>query len=601
MPLIGRRDRVRSKLRLPDTTGKGTNPMSSAALELTPPKFRRRFVSEGEALDSFAAIEPYFQKLLRRPLETADDLVRWLEDGSELAACIEEVGTHRYVRMTCHTDDAAIKAAYLDFVENIEPRCKPLFHELNVRYTKSTVAAQLPRPRFAVLDRAIRAGVELFRPENVALQVEEARLRQKFQEICGAQTVFFDGKEQTLSQLAAYGERTDRALRQKAWEAEVGRRLQDVAAIEDIFDELIRLRHRMAQNAGCADYRDYAFRARQRFDYTPEDCIAFHAAVESVVVPVARELERERKAELGVEPLRPWDLAVDVKGRHPLQPFQSAGELCTRTSRVFHCVDPELGNQFDEIHAAGHLDLESRKGKAPGGYQAAYEESRHPFIFMNAVGLQRDVRTLIHEGGHAFHQVAARHDPILMYRGSPIEFAEVASFGMEMLALDYLDEFYPPQEQARAVRAQLEGIIQLFPWVATIDAFQHWLYADPSHTRDQRREHWLALRRRFGGIADYTGYEEALACSWHRQHHLFDVPFYYIEYAIAKLGALQIWSSAMKDRPAATRRYREALALGGSRPLPDLFAAAGACFDFSEQTLAPLIDLVSDRLRRLPV
>jgi len=357
----------------------------------------------------------------------------------------------------------------------------------------------------------------------------------------------------------------------------------------------------MAQNAGCLDYRAYAFKAKLRFDYTPQDCLAFHEAIERAVVPAMRELQRERKAALGVEPVRPWDLAVDVRGRPPLKPFETPGELCAKASRVFHRVDPALGADFDEMARCGYFDLESRKGKAPGGYQATYEEARHPFIFMNAVGVQRDVRTLIHEGGHAFHCVAARNDPLLAYRSSPIEFAEVASMGMEMLSLDVIDEFYQGDNLARARRAQLEGVIALFPWVATVDAFQHWLYTNPQHSRDERREHWLELHQRFGGIADYSGYEDALAWAWQRQLHLYEVPFYYVEYGIAQLGALQVWRNAMAGRSEATRMYRQALALGGSRPLPELFAAAGARFDFSQGTLAPLVGLIQRELAMLPV
>jgi oligoendopeptidase F len=260
-----------------------------------------------------------------------------------------------------------------------------------------------------------------------------------------------------------------------------------------------------------------------------------------------------------------------------------------------------LGEQFRDMMKNGYLDLESRKGKAPGGYQATYEESRHPFIFMNAVGVQRDVRTLIHEGGHAFHCYGARHDPLVTYRSSPIEFAEVASFGMELLSLDHIDEFYSGDDLARAQRSQLEGIISLFPWVATIDAFQHFLYVNPDHTRAQRREEWLRLRDRFGGIVDYSGYEEALAYAWHRQLHLFEVPFYYIEYGIAKLGALQVWRNAMSDRSGAIAKYRKALALGGSRPLPELFETAGATFDFSHKTIAPLMELLQAELAKLPL
>ncbi|MDO8631326.1 MAG: M3 family oligoendopeptidase [Phycisphaerales bacterium] len=563
--------------------------------------YPRRFLSHGASLDSWGTIEPYFDRLRDRSIGTPKELERWLLDYSELCAAVVEVGTDRHVKMTCQTDDPARKAAFIDFIENIDPPFKVRCHELDVRYTQSPAARDLPRQRYFVLDRAVRAGVELFRDENVPLQTDEAKLEQQYQEVSGAQTVVFDGQERTLQQLAPYAERTDRAVRQAAWEAETTRRLADKDNLDDVFDQLIALRHRMAQNAGCLDYREYAFKAKLRFDYTPQDCLAFHQAIERAVVPAMRELQRERKAALSVEPLRPWDLAVDVRGRPPLKPFETPSELCAKASRVFHRVDPALGADFDEMARYGYFDLESRKGKAPGGYQATYEEARHPFIFMNAVGVQRDVRTLLHEGGHAFHCVAARNDPLLAYRSSPIEFAEVASMGMEMLALDVFDEFYRGDDLARAKRAQLEGVIALFPWVATIDAFQHWLYTNPQHSREERREQWLELNERFGGIADYAGYEEALAWAWQRQLHLYEVPFYYVEYGIAKLGALQVWRNAMTDRSKATRMYRQALALGGSRPLPELFAAAGARFDFSHETLAPLVGLIQRELAMLPV
>ena len=579
---------------MPDSTDLASNPTSTVA------EFPRRFIAEGDNLDDWSRIEPYFDRLRDRDIENAEQLVRWLEDFSELLACVSEVGTDRHVRMTCQTDDPDRKQAFLDFIENIEPKCKPRTFELEVKYAKCPVANQLDGKRYRVLDRSIRASVEIFRDENVPLETQEAKLAQQFQEICGKQTVQFDGKERTLQQLAAYQERTDRELRKKAWEAGTERRLQDAEVLEDIFDQMIAIRRSIAKNADCSNYREFAFKQKQRFDYTPEDCLTFHQAVEETVVPFYRELETRRKELLAVDPLRPWDLAVDVRNRPPLEPFANADELCRKVSRVFHRVDPAFGRQFDEMNAAGYLDLDSRKGKAPGGYQATYDESRHPFIFMNAVGRQGDVRTMVHEGGHSFHSVAARHDPILTYRSSPIEFAEVASFGMELLSLDELGEFYDEEGLARATRAQLEGIVSLFPWVATIDAFQHFLYTHPNHTRQQRADHWLALRRRFGGIVDYRGYEDALRFAWQRQLHLFEVPFYYIEYGIAQLGALQVWRNAAWDRAAAVAKYRRALALGGSRPLPALFEAAGAKFDFSYDTLAPLIDHLREELAKLP-
>jgi len=562
-------------------------------------EFPRRYVAPEAALADWAEIEPYFDGLADRPIATVQDLERWLLDGSELQACLHEVGTDREVRMTCQTDDPQRKAAYLDFIENIAPKCKPRWHGLHEKYVGCPAAGQVPQARYGVFDRSVRNRVTLFRPENVPLQTEEDKLAQRYQEVCGAMTVQFEGKEQTLSQMARYLELPDRAIRRQAWELAARRRLTDAEALEDLFDELVRLRDRMARNADLPDYRAYAFQSRERFDYTPADCLRFHEAIGQTVVPLVRKVQQRRREQLGVDELRPWDLAVDELGRPPLRPFAEVDELCDKSRAIFARIDPELANQFDKMRASGLLDLASRKGKAPGGYMATYEERREPFIFMNAVGLQGDVRTLLHECGHAFHAYATRGEPLVDYRSAPLEFAEVASMGMELLAYEHLDEFYKGEDLARARRSQLEGIVGLFPWVATIDAFQHWMYTHPEHSRAERKEQWLTLRRRFGGIEEYSGYEDVLERSWQRQLHLFQVPFYYIEYGIAQLGALQLWRNARSDRPAALRRYRAGLALGGSRPLPELFETAGLRFDFSSETLGPLMSAVEAELEGL--
>jgi oligoendopeptidase F len=432
--------------------------------------------------------------------------------------------------------------------------------------------------------------VALFREENVPLETGEARLKQQYQKITGAMTVVFRGVEHTLPQMARYLDETDRALRQEAWELVARRRLQDREALDDIFDQLLALRQRIARNAGFADYRAFAFRQRERFDYTPDDCLRFHDAVEQTVLPVARRLNEERRQLLGLATLRPWDLQVDSRGRPPLRPFENAERLVSGVEEIFRRVDPDLARQFRFMRDRSLLDLESRKGKAPGGYQSTMAERRVPFIFMNAVGLDEDLRTLLHEGGHAFHMLAARQDPILEYRDAPLEFCEVASMGMEMLALPHLGVFYQsPEDARRSQRRLLEQSVTLFPWIATIDAFQHWLYTRPEHSRAERREAWLKTLERFSVGVDYSGYEDIQAAMWHRQLHLFQVPFYYIEYGIAQIGALQVWQHARQNHGEALRRYRQALALGGTQPLPALFAAAGAQFDFSARTLGPLM------------
>lgn len=562
--------------------------------------FPRRFVPAEADMGDWDQIEPLFDQLDTRPIDTLEQFESWLEDQSELAACLSQEGAARYVAMTCATDDAEKEQAHLYFVEQIRPRCKPRWHRLHERYVAAGARKDLPQDRYAVYDRSVATAVALFREANVALQVEEEKLDQRHQKIAAAMTVHYDGAEQTLQQMARYLQQPDRGVRQEAWALTVNRRLADREALDAIFEAMIRLRHRIARNAGLATFREYQFKHYERFDYAPADCLAFHAAIEKHAVPAARRLDAARKQTLGVATLRPWDMAVDPHNRPPLKPFTDPEALCRKVGRVFARIDPQLGEQFAAMVAAGWLDLASRKGKAPGGYQETFDQQRRPFIFMNAVGLQRDVETLLHEGGHAFHAIAARHEPLVRYRHAGMEMAEVASMGMELLAYDHYDEFYAGEELERARREILEGIVAFFPWMATIDAFQHWLYAHPEHTRDQRTGQWLALRERFGGLADYRGYESAREAAWQRQLHLFSVPFYYVEYGIAQIGALQLWRNARADRAQALARYRAALALGGSRPLPALWEAAGLDFDFSEATLAPLIEMVEGALAALP-
>jgi oligoendopeptidase F len=544
---------------------------------------------------------PLFDQLERRAAEANDAaaLERWLLDWSELNAALDEEASRRYIAMTCHTDNADAEKAYLHFVENVEPQLKPRQFALEKIYVAHPQREKLPKQRFEVFDRDVKNHVELFRPENVALETEEAKLSQQYQKLIGAQTVTFRGEEKTLVQMGRYLEEPDRALRQEAWELVAKRRLQDVDKGEEIFDALIQLRQQIAKNAGFDNYRDYAFRQKGRFDYTPENCLQFHDAVAGEIVPAVREIQNERRRQLKLEKLRPWDLAVDPQNRPPLKPFAEVGEMVSRSQKIFNRLDAELAAGFQQMQDLKLLDLDNRKGKAPGGYQSTLPEARVPFIFMNAVGLQRDVDTLLHEAGHAFHAQATRNEDLHAYRGAPIEFCEVASMAMELLGSEFLEEFYSTPEANRARKTHLEGIIGFFPWMATVDAFQHWIYTHAGHTRAERKAAYLKLMDRFGGDVDWTGFEEARAYSWHRQLHIFLHPFYYVEYGIAQLGALQVWANSKANKAKALNDYKKSLALGGSRPLPELFSAAGCKFQFDAATIKPLIQLANSELKKL--
>ncbi|MBS0187268.1 MAG: M3 family oligoendopeptidase [Planctomycetes bacterium] len=563
---------------------------------------------------SWEALEPVFRELLDRPLRTEADFDQWMIDRSELDAACSEAQANLYIAMTCSTEDQQAQAAYATFIEDIIPRIKPLAFELDRKLVDAAGLVRRGAERYAVVVRDTRADVDLFRTENIPLETELSKLSQKYDQVVGAMTVSFDGVEKTLPQMAVYQESTDRAVREKAWRTVSERRLQDRQTIDDLFDKMIDLRDRVARNAGFSDFVGYAFKAKHRFDYTPKHCFDFHRACEEVVVPMIRRQEERRRRSLGVDVLRPWDLSVDPKGRGPLRPFVNGRELMDKSVRTFARLDRRLGEMLatmgDGSEARGSkdgacLDLDSRRGKAPGGYQYMRDRSRKAFIFMNAAGTGRDVSTMLHEAGHAFHSMLSIHEPLLAYRHAPLEFCEVASMSMELLTLDHIggpDGFYPTQEDyARARRQQIERAVFLLPWIATIDAFQHWLYTHPKHTPAERITEWLRLDARFGSSCSWEGLEQVRQYVWHRQSHLFSVPFYYIEYAIAQLGALQLWLMGLeKGEKAAIDRYVAGLSLGGSRPLPQLFEATGLRFDFGPDTVRRLVERAEVELDRLP-
>ncbi len=564
-------------------------------------EFPRQFLPEDEVLDGWDKMAPWFEELERRPIGSAAELEKWLLDLSELRAAIEEEDAVRYIRMTCHTDKPEFEQAYLSFVENVRPNVERASFALNRKYVACEWRRALPRKRYFVYDRAREMEVRLFREENLPLKVEDEKLAQRYQRLYGEMTATFEGQELTLPQLHKVLEEPERARRRAAWCAAVERQLRDREELETIFDRMVELRTQIARNAGYENFLEYQFANYGRFDYTPADCVAFHEAVEQHIVPLVRELRARRRQHMGLPKLAPWDLAADPLGRPPLRPFETAHELIEGTHAIFRAIDESFAKDFDVLRRYELLDLESRKGKAPGGYQSTLDEVRLPFIFMNAAGRNRDVFTLLHEGGHAFHALATRTEPLHAYRHAPIEFCEVASMGMEMMACQRLEAFYSPSDALRARREHLEEVLELLPWIARVDAFQHWIYTHPTHSRRERAQVWLALNERFGDDLEWSEWPEWRECSWIGKLHFFCVPLYYIEYGIAQLGALQLWKIYCCGAAQAVQGYRRALALGGSHPLPELFAAAGLRFVFDASTIAPLADEVRKALEQMPV
>jgi oligoendopeptidase F len=571
---------------------------STAAIE-------NRFVPADVDPGDWSQLRPLFDELLNRPLDSEEALQQWLADYSELSAVVSEHGAKLRINHACYTEDEEIEKAFFAFVDAIPPKVKPYEFALQKRFLESPYRDQLLDQKYELLRREWQAEVDLYREENIPLETEVTKKVSEYDKITGAMTVEFRGETYTLQQIGRFLEDNDRQTRQEAWTLAQNRRLENCEPIDGVFDELFDLRKQIARNADCETYRDYIWREKCRFDYTPDDCHAFAEAVARYVVPVIEQLDRERHEQLDVERLRPWDLAVDSKGRPPLRPFESEDveTLVAKTKEVYDRVDPSLGEQFARLQFGRNLDLQSRKGKRGGGFQAALLKSGEPFIFMNAAGLQRDVETLLHEGGHAFHFLwASEHEPLVFLRGAPMEFNEVASMSMELIAADALDTFYPDSEQHnRAKRGLLEGALRVLPWIATIDQYQHWLYTHPNHNRAERTEEWLSILSRFSSSeVDWTGYEQAQAKLWQKQLHLFHAPFYYIEYGIAQLGALQLWQRYNDQPRQALADYQQALALGGTRSLPKLFEAAGLSFDFSEATVRPAVEAVQQQLEALP-
>ena len=553
------------------------------------------FIPDNFDASKWENIEPYVNDLINRELSCSSCLESLISDSSNLGEHISETGALLYIGMTCDTENENKKNDFLYFVENIRPKLSKFSDALNRRIAEHPSIGNLPE-RYDLMKRGIISDIEIFRSENIPLGVEQTKLVTKAQGITGGMTVQFQGQERTFPEMKAFLESNDRDEREKAWKSMVNRWMDDSEELSEIYDQLIKIRHQIALNAGFNSYTEYMFKAMHRFDYSVEDCLTFHDSIEKVCMPIIREINQRRRIAFGLDKLSPWDVneksgsGPDINGESPLKPFKSVQEMIAKLSQLFYNMSEDLGNKFDKLVEMDTLDLETRKGKAPGGYQYYLEKSRIPFIFMNAAGLQGDLETMIHESGHAFHSLYCGHLDLIDERSYPIEFAEVASMSMELLTQDEWDIFYQDSDEVNRARlSHLEGVVYLLPWIATIDSFQHWIYANPNHTRDERKEHWLSLREKFGSNMDWKDNENFRELSWQQQGHLYGVPFYYVEYGIAQLGALQLWQTHRKNPEKALKDYSNAMKLGNTKTLPDLFAAAELELGFDEEHLNSLI------------
>lgn len=559
----------------------------------------RKFVKEDFTLKTWEDVLPYFEMLLQASFDSLQSFENWLQQKSELDAVLEEDAAWRYIRMSIDTTNKTFAEDYSYFMTEIQPKMAPYEDQLNNKMMDCPFVSDLQQQdAYRIYFRAIQKSIAMYREENVALEAEISELTQEYGAITGAQTIQYQGEEMTMQKAALFLRKQDEAVRKEVFELMAQRRELDQQKLDDLFDALVSKRHQIAINAGYANYRDYKFDALGRFDYTKEDCFNFHESIKKYLVPLSREMHQQQAERLKKDRLKPWDTEVDPLGRESLKPFAEAGELIAGTIRMFDQIDPYYADCIATMQEMKHLDLESKTGKAPGGYNYPLYEIGVPFIFMNAVGSQKDLVTMVHEGGHAVHSFLSRDLKLTGFKSLPSEVAELASMSMELLTMQFWNEFYAnPEDLNRARTEQLESILKILPWIAMIDEFQHWIYTNPSHNAAERKAQWEQINASYGtGVVDWSGYEAIKSYSWHRQLHLFEVPFYYIEYGIAQLGAVSIWKNSQQNFKQAVQQYKDALRLGYSKSIPEIYATAGIRFDFSAEYVKTLADFLQEEL-----
>ena len=561
----------------------------------------RVFLPENFVISDWNSIAPYLEDLDSRVLNTASDLEKWLKDMSELEAIVSEDVSWRHIRMTCNTEDQQIRDNFTYFVTEIQPRIQPYADRLNRKLVESPLTAALDQKKYFTYLRSVQKSIELFREENIPIQSELSVLGQQYGEIAGKMTITVNGQEYTLQQAMKFLENPDRKLREEVYRIIQERRLQDRDSLNKLFSELIQRRDLIARNAGFANFRDYKFVEMGRFDYTKEDCFRFHDSVKQHILPIVQIIHEFKKNKLGLDELKPWDLDAEPAGQEPLHPFNTGDELLEKTVTCFQQLNPFFADCLLTMKKMNRFDLESRIGKAPGGYNCPLAETGAPFIFMNSAGQMHDVTTMVHEGGHAVHSFLSHHLELSAFKEYPMEIAEVASMAMELFSMENWEIYFKdPEDLRRAKIQQLEKVITIFPWIATIDKFQHWVYENPNHTVEERTENWYRITREFSSKkVNWTGLEMYHKNTWQKQLHLFEVPFYYIEYGIAQLGAIGLWKHFKQNKSTALEQYINALSLGGTKTLPELYAAAGLQFNFSGDYIKELMDFVESELKLL--
>jgi oligoendopeptidase F len=569
-------------------------------INLTIPKKIRSYIPQDLEI-KWDTISPILDELLNRTISSVSELEQWLKDKSELEAALEEDFAWRYIRMTCDTANQELVASFQYFATEIEPKISPIGNLLNIKLVESPFIDELDHDKYFVYIRGIKKALEIYREENIELFTKIQITAQKYQAASGAMTVLINDQEYTLVQAANFIKDVSRAVRQNAWELIQQRRLVDKDDMNMIFDELLAMRNEVAINAGFENFRDYSFQARGRFDYSVKDCYDFHEAIEKEIVPILKVQADKRAEALGLEIVKPWDTDVDTTGQPALKPFANGEELIDKSIAAFTAISPKLGQMLSIMKANSLFDVESRKGKAPGGYNYPLAETGAPFIFMNSAGSMRDLTTMVHEGGHAVHTFLTANLELNDFKHCPSEVAELASMSMELISMDHWHIYFDNEaDLIRAKKEQLIDVLKTLPWVAVIDQFQHWIYTNPTHNAADREEAFKQIYSTFGsGFANWDDLDQEFGNLWQKQLHVFELPFYYIEYGIAQLGAIAIWKNYKENPEKAIQQYLDALALGYTKPMNEIYETAGIKFDFSSSYIRELASFVKDELDKL--
>ena len=566
-----------------------------------PKRTTRTLLPENFKVSTWEELQPYFEELKTRNISSVNDLEKWMKDCSELEAVVEESVAWKYIKRTCDTANETYNKDFQFFVTEIQPKITPYYNNFNKKLIDSPFLKELDEEKYSIYIRGIKKALAIYREENIPLQIQAQTESKKYDEIIGAMTVEVDGKELTLQQATQYLKDTDRTKREEVFKKIAHRKEQDAEILQTLFNTLTSLRNQIAKNAGYKNYRDYMFDFLGRFDYTVKDCFDFHQSVTKEILPVIENFDRDNQQQMGLDSYKPWDTEVDPSGKAPLKPFKTGEELINKTIECFYAIRPYYGECLEIMKEMGHLDLESRKGKAPGGYNYPLYEIGVPFIFMNAVGSLVDIKVMVHEGGHAVHSFLSKDLTLTGFKNLPSEVAELASMSMELISMEYWHHFFDNEaDLKRAKESQMKRSLSALLWIAAVDKFQHWIYENPEHTVEERTAAWNKTYGEFESkVIDWTGYEEIKANRWLSQLHIFEIPFYYIEYGFAQLGAIAMWRNFKKNPEQTLDNYEKALALGYTKSIPEIYHAAGIQFNFSQGYVKELLTFVKGELSKL--